>query len=353
MAAKRWMLYGANGYTGRLLAELAVARGEHPVLAGRSAAPLQSLASRLGLEARAVGLGDPLALASALGDIDAVLHAAGPFSATSAPMVAACLAAGAHYLDITGEIGVLEAVLAADGAARKAGVVLVPGVGFDVVPTDCLAAMLAARLPGATHLALAIHGSGGLSPGTTKTMIEGFRYPLGGAVRRAGRIVPVAASHEVREVPFPRKVRTAVAIPWGDIATAWHSTGIPDIVTYMALAPGARRSLRVLDALRPLAGSRLGQRVLRGLVERFVQGPDPAARARGYSEVWGEVRDAEGKVVTGALTAPEGYSFTADSALRALQRVRAGAVAAGAHTPSRAFGADFVTTCDGVVLHDA
>ena len=156
----RWMVYGAYGYTGTLVAELAVRRGLRPVLAGRDAAKLRPLAERLGLEHRAFGLDEA---ARALADVDAVAHCAGPFSSTSGPMVDACLAAKTHYVDITGEIDVFEAVSRRDEDAKRAGVVLLPGAGFDVVPTDCLAALLHDALPTATHLDLAFLVQGGAS----------------------------------------------------------------------------------------------------------------------------------------------------------------------------------------------
>jgi short subunit dehydrogenase-like uncharacterized protein len=145
-----WMIYGANGYTGRLIARLAVQRGERPILAGRDAAAVGALAAELDLPHRAVSLHDAAGLREALSGVAVVAHCAGPFDLTAAPMVEACLATGTHYVDITGEIGVFEAVFARDDDARAAGVVLLPGAGFDVVPTDCLAAMLHAALPTAT-----------------------------------------------------------------------------------------------------------------------------------------------------------------------------------------------------------
>ena len=150
-----WMLYGANGYTGRLIARVAAGRGERPVLAGRSAEKLEPLARELGLEHRVVGLDDQDLQCAALADVDAVVHAAGPFSLTSEPMVDACLATSTHYIDITGEIDVFERIFARDGEARRAGVVLLPGAGFDVVPTDGVAARLARELPEAVELELA------------------------------------------------------------------------------------------------------------------------------------------------------------------------------------------------------
>src|SRR5436305_15188118 len=111
MTDRPWMIYGANGYTGELAAREAVARGLRPVLAGRNARAVAELALELGLDSRAFALDDPAAAAHGVAGMAAVLHCAGPFVRTSRPMVDACLAAGAHYLDITGEIAVFTAIL--------------------------------------------------------------------------------------------------------------------------------------------------------------------------------------------------------------------------------------------------
>ncbi len=346
-----WMLYGAYGYTGELIARLAVQRGMKPILAGRDRARLQVLGRELDLPIRAFGLHDAGEVAAAVSDVRVVLNAAGPFSATARAMVDACLAEGASYLDITGEIAVLEATLARDAEARGAGVTLVSGVGFDVVPTDCLAAMLARRLPGAVRLELAFAGLGTMSPGTTKTMVEGFAMGGGGAVHRDGRIVKVPAAHAVRQVPFPQARPGVVAIPWGDVASAFHTTGIPNITTYMGLPPRMIRSMKITAALSPLLGLAPVQRLLKGLVGRYVKGPGPDLRRRGYSDVWGEVADAGGRIAWATLTTPEGYTLTADSSLRAVAGILAGGIPTGALTPSRAFGEDFILQCDGVTFH--
>src|SRR5437762_9987666 len=149
-----WLLYGANGYAGELAARRAVEGGERPVLAGRRAEEVGRLAGALGLEHRVFGLDDGAAVEKGLSGMAAVLHCAGPFSRTAMPMAEGCLRARAHYLDITGEIEVFEALAARGEEARQTGVSLLPGVGFDVVPSDCLAAHLHRRLPTATHLAL-------------------------------------------------------------------------------------------------------------------------------------------------------------------------------------------------------
>ena len=185
----QWMIYGANGYTGALIARQAVANGQRPILAGRNSAAVAALADELGLEGRVFELHNAEELGRQLADIDLVLHCAGPFSATSAPMIEGCLAARAHYLDISGEIAVFEHAQAQATRATEAGVVLCPGVGFDVIPTDCVAARLAEAMPEATHLALGFDSRSGFSPGTAKTSVEALGQ--GGSIRRTSRITPV------------------------------------------------------------------------------------------------------------------------------------------------------------------
>jgi short subunit dehydrogenase-like uncharacterized protein len=148
-----FLIYGANGFTGSLIAHEAVARGQRPVLAGRNAAAVAALARDVGLEYRAFALDDPGKVVEGIRGMQAVLHCAGPFAHTYRPMAEACLQAGVHYLDVTGEVAVFEGLAARAAADKAAGVMLLPGVGFDVVPSDCLAA-LKRRLPSATHLAL-------------------------------------------------------------------------------------------------------------------------------------------------------------------------------------------------------
>ncbi|TWP48863.1 saccharopine dehydrogenase [Lentzea tibetensis] len=334
-----WMLYGANGYTGRLIADLAVRRGHRPILAGRTAAKVAPLAEELGLEHRAFDLSDA---AAGLEGVDVVAHCAGPFSATSAPMVAACLATRTHYIDITGEIDVFETIAAQDGAARDAGVVLLPGAGFDVVPTDCVAAILAKELPGATHLDLAFVVGGGASAGTAKTSVEAAS--VGGRIRVDGELRSVRIGHRTRVAEFRSGPRQVGSIPWGDVSTAYRSTGIPNITAF-TLVPGMAGQMQAIFA--PILQTPLFQKFGKSVVERFVGGPDEQKRQNTTCDVFGEAWNDAARVSV-ALTGPNAYDLTADSVVRAVEKISD--VAPGSHTPSSAFGADFVRELDGVVL---
>jgi len=337
------MIYGANGYTGELIAREAVRRGHRPLLAGRNAKTIEPLARELGCQWRAFPIEKPQ-----LDGVSLVLHCAGPFIHTAMPMVRACLAAGAHYLDITGEIAVFESIFALDDEAKRAGVTLLPGAGFDVVPTDCLAAMLAERLPDADDLWLAFYGAGtSLSRGTMKTMIEGLHE--GGAIREKGRIKRVPMAYDVREIPFSCGPRMAMTIPWGDVATAWRTTGIPNIRVYNAASPRAIARVRRIARLLPLLRFRPLRRLLQ-LVANRRTGPPEKARAAARMYLWGRAARRDGAEVTMTMETPEGYAFTVLSAVRAVERVLEGGIATGSLTPARAFGAEFVRGVGGVVV---
>ncbi|MGQ0647463.1 MAG: saccharopine dehydrogenase family protein [Gemmatimonadaceae bacterium] len=342
------LIYGANGYTGRLLVDECARRGLAPLIAARRADTLAPLTARHGFEARVASLDDPTALRAILDNVILVLHAAGPFFRTSEPMVNACLDRGVHYLDITGEIAVFERVKQRHDDAVARGVVLLPGVGFDVVPTDCVAAQLARRMPGATSLDLAFAGGGGVSRGTLKTMFLGAGR--GGAIRKDGRITPVPLGWDRMTVPFHDRPREVVTIPWGDISTAYTSTGIPNIRTYTAMSRGAVRTARTVGRMHALFSRRPVQRLVESLIDRTVEGPDAEQRASRRMQVWGRVTAAQGTTLTAVATTPEGYQLTAIAAIEAATRVLANSPTPGYHTPATAFGAHFLDSLPGCVV---
>jgi short subunit dehydrogenase-like uncharacterized protein len=336
-----------------LIARRAVASGLRPVLAGRTAQPLAHLASELGLDHRVVRVDDADAFDVAIGDAPLVLNCAGPFSRTASDVASACIRRGAHYLDITGEIAVFESLAARSVEAEKAGVMLLPGVGFDVVPSDCLAAHVAHRLPSATHLTIAIQGSTRMSRGTALTSLEGFATGRGsGAVRRGGRIMRVPPAWKSRVIDLGAGPVRVTTMPWGDVATAFHSTGIPDVDVYMAIPAGLRRMMRYGRPLFPVLASAPVRRWLESRVRRGAPGPNTAQRARGWSRFWAEARDDTGHSAAARLLTPEGYELTVHTSLECARRVLQGDWRAGYQTPSTAYGPDLVLAVDGVRRDD-
>ncbi|MFN2411762.1 MAG: trans-acting enoyl reductase family protein [Pyrinomonadaceae bacterium] len=345
--ANTFLIYGANGYTGELITRYAVERGLRPVIAGRNAGKIGELAKRHDLDYRRFSLDDRVALDAALHDVDFVLHCAGPFSLTSGPMVEACLRNKKHYLDITGEIAVFERMAALDSRAKEAGIMIMPGVGFDVVPSDCLALHLKNRLPSATHLTLAFYGMGRMSHGTQATMT--MNVGKGGAIRKDGKITGVPAAWKTREIDFgDGVVKTGVTIPWGDVATAFYSTGIPNIEVYTVVPASALKLMKLSRYLGPLLATAPIQKILQKQIPPG--GPSDEQRAKGKSFLWGEALDEQGNRVESRLQTPEGYTLTALTALNIAQKILDGNFTPGFQTPAKAYGPDLMFEIAGTAF---
>jgi len=348
------LIYGANGYVGEAAARLAVERGLDPVVAGRDAAAVEGLASELGAEGRVFSLTDAQGAAAvdgALEGVAVVLNMAGPFSRTAGSMVAACLRTGAHYLDITGEPEVVEALAARDEEARDHGVMLLPAAGLDSVPSDCLAAHLKRRLPAADNLVLGLRTAGpaGLPPGTQRTMIELAHRPE--RVIRGGRITEVGWwESATRAIDFGEGPMPAVRFGAADTFIAHRSTGIPNIEAFVALPFLLRNGYQYLKAFRWL----LRRPQVQASMKRFVRpGPSAAARSRSSTTVYAEATDAAGGRVVARLHGPEGaVELTIRTALAIAVRALAGDAPPGYQTSAAAYGPDLVLEAGGVTRED-
>ncbi|MEO8605452.1 MAG: saccharopine dehydrogenase NADP-binding domain-containing protein [bacterium] len=349
-AADPLLIYGAAGFTGRLLVERALQLGLRPVLSGRDAAKLAALAAPLGLEYRAAALADATQLDAALAGMRVVLHAAGPFSHTAAPMVAACLRAAAHYLDVTGEVPVIEALAQRHAAARQRGLMLMPGTGFDVVPSDCLAAHVARRLPTARSLALGLTGLAFATRGSAAALAE--HAGIGVNVRRGGVITPVPPGSLRRRFDFGSGARDCCNVSWGDVAAAYYTTGIPDIAVYFEATPTLEAMLLANRFLGWMLRSPPWQVWLKAHAALLPEGPTAAERAPRNMVLVAEASDASGRTVRSRLCTPEAYTFTAQVAPVIAQRVLRGDFEPGFQTPGRVYGADFVLQFAGVTRED-
>jgi short subunit dehydrogenase-like uncharacterized protein len=343
-----FLIYGANGYTGELITRFAVERGMKPIIAGRNKAAIEELAAKHGLEYRIFYLDETAMVDAALQEVDMVLHCAGPFSITSKPMVDACLRNEKHYTDITGEISVFEACAAKDKKAQDAGIMIMPGVGFDVVPSDCLAKHLNDRLPSASHLSLAWYGLGRMSHGTQATMT--MNVGRGGAIRKDGKITPVPAAWKTQEIDFGDVKKTGVTIPWGDVSTAYYSTGIPNIEVFTVVPQSVIKTMKMTRYLGWLFAMGPFQKYLQGKIPPG--GPSDAERAKGKTLLWGKASDADGNSVESRMQTPEGYTITAIAALNIAQKIMDGNFTAGYQTPAKAYGADLVLEVEGVTRSD-
>lgn len=340
---KKWMIYGANGYTGKLIAREAVRRGMSPVLAGRSAEKLRPLAQELSLEFKAFSLDEHAA--AQLEDVDLVLHCAGPFQTTSKPMIDACLSAKTHYLDITGEVSVFEHTHSLHSQAAEKKIILCSGVGFDVVPTDCTALKLKEELPDATELALGFDSDSGISPGTFKTMIQGLGS--GSMHRKDGILKPVALGSQHRTIDFGRGSRSAMGIPWGDVSTAFYTTGIPNISTWIPMPTSRVYGSRLMGAAGPLLSTEWIKEKLQKQVEKRVQGPESSARANSPGYIWGEAKNRQGVIKVARIQTANVYDLTVYGSLEIVQRLLVEKIDGGYYTPAGLFGSSLVENLPG------
>jgi short subunit dehydrogenase-like uncharacterized protein len=344
------LIYGATGYTGRLIVRAAAARGLRPILAGRSRDKLAALADSLGLAYRVAALHDRTQLDAALSGIRVVLHAAGPFSETARPMVDACLRAGAHYLDITAEISIYEQLAARSGEARARGITLLPGTGFDIVPSDCLAAHVARQLPGADRLALGIRSLVLTTRGSAKTFVEFAN--VGIIVRRDGALTSVPPGALQRRFDFGDGPVPCVNVSWGDVAAAYYSTGIPNIEVYFEATPILQAALMAGRAFGWVLGTPPWQLWLKAHADLLPEGPAESERQSRQAVLVAEASDPAGRTARARLRTPEAYTFTGGSAAAIAARVLRGDCEIGFQTPARVYGPDFVLSFDGVERED-
>jgi len=339
------LVYGSYGYTGRLVVEECERRGVDVVVAGRNGVKVDEQTDSWGFEGRVFSLDDTDEVRDGLDGVDAVLNCAGPFSKTHPTLVEACLAEGADYLDITGEVDVFERLASLDDEAREAGVTLLPGVGFDVVPTDCLAAGLAEEAENPYYLAVAVRSLGSVSRGTARTVVEGLGTT--GAVRRDGVLEDVPPAWKTRHVDFGdgSGAVEASSMPLGDVTTAHRSTGIDNIEGYVALPRPARMLARTSRYTAPLLRTEPAQKVLKTVADTVAEGPDEEERATASGYAWAEVRGEDDEHAA-TLRTPEPYELTSRTATEALRRV--GDAEAGFQTPATAYGSGFVEEFDGV-----
>jgi len=348
---KTFLIYGSYGYTGQLIVERAVKEGMRPILAGRDERKLRAQSEKFKLEYRAFSLDETAKLDSALNEAAAVLHCAGPFVLTFRQMAEACLRTKKHYVDISGEIEGFEALAKLSDQAKQAGIMLLPGGGFDVVPTDCLAAHLKQRLPGATHLRLFLRGVGaGVSRGTAKSAIENMHRQ--GMIRKDGKLTQVPPVWKALMQDFGRGPVRVVSVGWGDVSTAYHSTGIPNVETYISFPQPLINLMYDMRTFGPLFYNRVAKTILKSLMNLYPPGPVETRRMKSFATIIGEVTDNQGERAVSKLRTREGYTFTAQVTVQIMKQILNQDYKIGFQTPSNVYGADFVLQFEGVERED-
>jgi short subunit dehydrogenase-like uncharacterized protein len=322
------LIYGATGYTGRLAAERAKAVGLDFEIAGRDAAKLAAASAELGVAYRAFSLDDPDSLPGYLAGCAVLLNCAGPFARTAEPLMHACMEVSAHYLDITAEINVYRDAEALGDGATRVGVMLLPGVGWDVVPTDCLAAHVMRRVEKPQRLRIALQVPGPMSRGSAVS--AGEIVGSGLMARVDGALVPKAdaafAAFDFGDGPVD-----CAPLSLGDLVTAWHSAGIPNIEMYVHVS---------------------GDAFPEGDLSLLPDGPSAAERDANRARAVVEVTGADGHTVRSVIETVNGYSFTPLAAVEAARRVLAGEHRPGFQTPVTVFGPGFAESIGGTVITD-
>ncbi|MGK7389901.1 MAG: saccharopine dehydrogenase family protein [Candidatus Cyclobacteriaceae bacterium M2_1C_046] len=342
------LIYGAYGYTGKLIVKEAVDKGLKPILGGRNSDKLEKLSKQYDLPAVVLDLNEKDKLEDALKNVDVVIHCAGPFSATAIPMAEACLRTKTHYLDITGEYNVFQQLHKKDDQAKGAGVMILPGAGFDVVPSDCLASHLHKKIPDATHLLLAFTSKGGgVSRGTAKTMIEGSSE--GQRYRKDGNLVTAPLGQHTKEIDYGPLKQLSVAISWGDIVTAYYSTGISNIEVYTGTKKKQVSQMKWMHRLRWIMKLNPIKNFLKKQVDKRPAGPSEEKRAKSetylYGKIWNNKAEYEARMIT-----LNGYTLTAKSSVLIASKILSGNFKPGFQTPATAYGADLILEIPGSEL---
>ncbi|MFZ4057519.1 MAG: saccharopine dehydrogenase family protein [Ferruginibacter sp.] len=346
MAIQTCLLYGANGYTGQLISALAASFNLQPILAGRNSAALQSLGEKLNLPWVAFDLEHKQTIQQHIKGIKVVIHAAGPFQRTAKNMIEACIAEKVHYIDITGEINVFELAKSYHQQAVETGVMLMPGAGFDVVPTDCMAAYLKSKLPDAQQLLLAFASKGGgLSHGTATTMIMGLGE--GGAARKNGKIVKEPLGKIGKSITFGDETFFMMSIPWGDVSTAFTTTQIPNINTLTSVKKWIYNILKLQILFNPFLKLSMVRNYFQRRVNAMPAGPSTEKLKKSYSLIWGEVGNAAGEKRSASMRVANGYSLTAYSSLLIAKKIIEGNFKPGYQTPALAYGANLILEIEG------
>lgn len=345
------LLYGANGYTGELIARHASSYGLKPILAGRNSEIIRSMAQKLSLPYEIFSLDDKASLNRVLQKVKMVIHAAGPFQFTAKQMVDACIETKRHYIDINGDISVFESIKKYDQVAKDAGIMLLPGAGFDVIPTDCLALALKKKMPDAISLKLAFATLGGsISHGTATSMVH--KLGEGGAIRKDHKIVKVPLGQHGMTVNFGKKEIFVMSIPWGDVSTAHFTTGIPNIEAFTGMSKKVYRVLKLQAIFNPILRTGAVRRILLRKIDKRPAGATDEQRSKAIGFVWGEVSDAAGKKITATLSGPEGYTITMHGTLLIASKILDNKFIPGYQTPASAYGEALVKEIPGVTTTD-
>lgn len=343
-------VYGASGYTGKLICAEVLRRDFGLVMVGRSIDRLRQAASELApvvVDVRPAPVADTRALARAFADVDAVINCAGPFTLFGVPVVRAAIAAGCHYVDTTGEQLYIKRLFDEVGEeAERAGVTVVPAMGYDIVPGDLMAHVTGREVEPVRQVRIGYSTTGfDMTRGTMRSVLEMFQ---GDDVRFAGgewRPAGLRVGRKPMLLPDSPKPARMLKFPGGEAVTVPRHVGARDVEVVMdarSLVPG-----RLLGALAPIMGPPLAlalrtplRRTLSKAVARLPEGPTPERRAQSAFAVVGEAVGLDGRRARGVLHGRDIYGCTARISVEGVSRLVSAGAKPGVLAPAQAFDPD-------------
>jgi short subunit dehydrogenase-like uncharacterized protein len=335
------ILYGANGYTAKLILDEMRTRGIIPVIAGRSIYAINALADKYKLSPQIFSLKDYQVVKNNLQGTHTLLNCAGPFSETAEKLMDACMETKTNYLDVTGEIKIFEAAWKRNEKAKEVGITILPGVGFDVITTDCISKKLKEEMPEANFLRIGIASKKSkISRGTLISAINQFGEDC--IIRESGNLIPIRWGSRTRTIDFGLFRSDTIAVQWGDVCNAFYSTGIPNIEAYLSLPSVLIKLLKKSELFKKFVSSEFLKQNLIKFVSRRIKGPDQKQRNKAEIFIWGEVENTKGEKLEQVYEFPDGYALTAKSAAEVVLRILKDKLNSGTQTPSLAFGSNFM-----------
>ena len=335
------MIYGASGYSAQLIIEELILRNVKPILAGRNELTVKSISEKFGCKFRIFELSNDKQVDEALGDIHTLLNCAGPFRLTAKELIESCLRTKTNYLDITGEIPVMHLAFSMNQKAKVSGIVILPSVGFDIIPTDCIAKHLSEKMPNAVNLKLAlINKRGKISRGTWLTTLEFLKGT--GRVLRDGKLIESPIGEFAINIRLKNFSFSGLSIPWGDVYSSYHSTGIPNAEVYLAVPKRIVQLRNLLSMLLKIFRIEMVKNFAAWYIQKNLTGPSKEERNTARSFIWGRVENSKGEMVEEVYQVMEGYNLTAKGAAESAIRILNNPLKPGYYTPSLAFGSDFM-----------
>lgn len=340
------IVYGAYGYTGKLISNQLKDKIQDVLLSGKNENKLRTLSDNTGFSFLAIDLQNKKNLTELFSQTEIVINAAGPFINTCCQIIEACIESKSHYIDINGDIKVFEIIKSYGEKATQAGVMILSGAGFDIVPSDCLAVKLKKMMTNPTHLKIAFATSGGgISHGTALTVLG--RIGEKALKREDGKLKQISMGKNSMWVDFGEAKKFTINMSWGDVSTAYTSTGIENIETYMAVKPKIYYFLKLQFIFNWLLRLGIVRNMIKNYIDKNIVGPNEISREKAYSLFYAEIKNSSGHTMSARLKTDEGYNLTAKATVLIAKKVLNNDFKIGYQTPAKAYSENLIFEIEG------